>query len=171
MFNFFGKKYYVKLAGFSPLPAKMCKFVQTKFCVSKFCNGATYCNSLCFHCILGPQKCMLSTWNFCFICHNVGDIQFFLFSVAILDAILNISGNCVVGQHIVINFVFNACLDHRNVFLFYLSYSWRYSFFCFRQPSWTPSWISLLIIFPRLPYYLKMIGIPDSTSGENLVLL
>ena len=37
-----------------------------------------------------------------------------LFSVAILDAILNISANFVMGQHVVIKFVSNACLDQKN---------------------------------------------------------
>ena len=75
----------------------------------------------------------------------------FLFSAAILDAILNISANFVMEQHIVIVFVSIAFLDHANYaqhleFLFYLPYSRRYKIFCYRQTSWTPSWISLHIL-------------------------
>ena len=37
----------------------------------------------------------------------------FVFSAAILDAILNISANLVMGQHVVINLVSSAFLDHK----------------------------------------------------------
>ena len=96
----------------------------------------------------------------------------FSFSAAIFDAILNISGNLVVGQHIVINFVFNACLYHTDLCL-----ALGISVLSAIQSKICNFLFSAAIVdailnifgnnlFPNFPN----IGIPDSTSGENLVL-
>ena len=60
-----------------------------------------------------------------------------------LGPILNFSANFVMGQPIVISFVFIAFPDHKNVRLalgisVYLPYSRIYSIFCFPQTSGTP---------------------------------
>ena len=94
----------------------MCKFVQTKFCVCNFVMGQHIVIRFVSLAFLNDKNVCLALW-ISVLSAIQSEILHFLFSAAILDAILNISGNLVMGQHIVINFVFNECLDHKNVCL------------------------------------------------------